>query len=292
MPRRVPPPLAWTLLALGAGACGGDPGAEPASGSDRPIRVVDAAGVEHVLTTPAGRLVSLVPSATLTLRALGADDLLVGRTDFDTAAWVASLPSVGGGLEPNLETLIALEPDLVIRFAGAQDPRTPARLDAVGIRHVAIRPDRIEDVRTTSLLLGRLTGRERAADSLVAHIDAEFDALRKSVEGRPTVRVVYVLGGTPPWVAGPGTYIDEVIELAGGVNVFGDLGTLYAAVSPEELASRPIDLILVPERAAFDAAHTTAPRVEEVGTLLELPGPDVARAARLVARLMHPGLPR
>lgn len=290
MPRRAPPTPARALLAvLALGACGSEARPRP-SRVDAAIQLVDAAGVTHDLSAPASRIVSLVPSATLTLHALGADSLLVGRTDFDTASWAAAVPSVGGGIEPSLETLISLRPDVVIRFAGEQDPRTAASLDEAGIRHVAVRPDRIEDVRSEVRILGRVTGHDRAADSLLADIDRDLAAVARSVEGLPVVRVAYVLGGTPPWVAGPDTYIDEIIRLVGGVNVFSDLGSLYAPVSPEALASRPIDVVLVSGRATFDADVRPGARVEEVGALLELPGPDVAREARRVAELVHPGL--
>jgi iron complex transport system substrate-binding protein len=232
-------------------------------------------------------VVSLVPSATETLRALGAERTLVGRTDFDTGLWSAMLPSVGGGIGPNLEAIVALEPDLVIRFAGEQDPRTPARLDALGIAHVAVRPDRIEDIYRTVRLLGQATGYEAAADSLVATIRDGLERASRQTEALPRRRVAYVLGGSPPWVSGPGTYIDEVINLVGGDNVFGDLDALYSAVSPEELLARNIEIVLVPSAGEFDVSLTPGARVEVVGPALEIPGPDVVEATLYLAELLH-----
>jgi iron complex transport system substrate-binding protein len=251
------------------------------------VRLVDAAGAHVVLPGPARRVVSLVPSASETLRAMGAEALLIGRTDFDTAPWAARLPSVGGGIEPNLEALVALEPDLVVRFAGEQDPRTPERLDALGIAHIAVRPDRVEDIYVTARLLGRATGHGAAADSLEASIRAGLAAVAGTVRGLERLRVAYVLGGTPPWVAGPGTYIDEIVSLAGGDNVFADLGALYSAVSPEELRIRDIDVVLLSAGATFDRGLTPGTRVELVGDALEIPGPDVVDAAHRVAELLH-----
>jgi iron complex transport system substrate-binding protein len=251
------------------------------------VRVVDAAGAEVVLERPARRVVSLVPSATETLRAMRADAVLVGRTDFDDRPWAAGLPSVGGGIEPNLEAIVALQPDLVVRFAGDQDPRTPQRLDALGIPHLAVRPDRIDDIYRTVQLLGEATGFEAAADSLVASMRAGLAAVAASVRGLERLRVAYVLGGTPPWVAGPGTYIDEVVSLAGGDNVFGDLGVLYSAVSPEELRSREIDVVLLAVGASYDRALTPNTRIERVSVELEIPGPGVVAAAHDVAELLH-----
>jgi iron complex transport system substrate-binding protein len=232
-------------------------------------------------------VVSLVPSVTETLHAMHRDDVLVGRTDFDTQPWATSIPSVGGGLEPNLEAIVALEPDLVVRFAGEQDTRTPARLGELDIPVLAVRPDRIEDIFRTIDLLGGAIGDRPAADSLAARVRDGLAEAAEKVRSFPRLRVAYVLGGTPPWVAGPGTYIDEVVSLMGGDNVFADLEPLYAPVSPEELRARAIDVVLVSEAGGFDTGLTPGVRVEHVGSALEIPGPGVVEAAYLVAERMH-----
>lgn len=256
--------------------------AEPASST-----FVDAAGVTHLFPEPATRIVSLVPSATETIRALGAEASLVGRTDYDTEAWSSEIPSVGGGLEPNLEAIVALSPDLVIRFEGEQDPRTPERLDELGIRHVAVRPVRLDDIFTTTEMIGIVTGRRTAADSIAESIRAGLDELRRDVANMPRLRVAYVLGGSPPWVSGPDTYIVEVLDLAGGDNVFDDLGASYASVSPEELRTREIDVVLVSGDEVIDATLVPGARLALIGSELESPGPGVVEAARSVAEAMH-----
>jgi len=275
------------VAGLATSACGSDRPDTPRVGRVDRIEVVDAAERAWTLDGPARRIISLVPSATSTLKAMGAESVLVGRTDFDTDPWVTSLPSVGGGLEPNIEVIISLDPDLVIRFAGEQDPVTAARLDDLGIPHLAVRPDRLEDIMASVELLGRVTGFEAEADSLIDSIRTGLAELAARTKSLPRQRVAYVMGTTPAWVAGPGTYIDEIMSLVGGDNAFSDLGTLYAVVSLEELRSRPIDVVLVPDRSAFDASVTPDARVEEVGETLEMPGPGVVDAARLVARLIH-----
>ena len=252
-----------------------------------PIRLVDATGLEFVLPAPARRIVSLVPSATETLHAMGRDDVLVGRTDYDTHPWAAGVPSVGGGLEPNLEAIVGLQPDLVVRFAGEQDTRTPARLLELGIPLLAIRPDRIDDIYRTIELLGLAIGDQAAADSLAVTIRDALGAAEAAARSLPRLRVAYVLGGTPPWVAGPGTYIEEVVSLVGGDNVFADLDLLYAAVSPEEFRTRAIDVVLVSEAGGFDRTLAPGARVEVVGGALEIPGPGVVDAAYLIAERLH-----
>jgi cobalamin transport system substrate-binding protein len=276
----------WPLAALALlGACGRTE--ERAQTTDEGVVVVDATGSRRVLPGPATRIVSLVPSATETLHALGRSEAIVGRTDYDLEPWIADRPSVGGGIGPNLEALVALRPDLVVRFAGEQDPRTPSRLDELGITHVAVRPDGIDDVYASIRLLGRVTGAEVAADSLIRSVRAGLGKVEEAVAGLPRLRVAYILGGTPPWVSGPGTYIDEVMAVAGGDNVFSDLPSLYASVSPEELRARRIDVVLTPSLADFDASLAPDARIEEIGDALEIPGPGVVHAAARVAELLH-----
>ncbi len=283
--------LALLLLAAACGRPGGSQAGDRNSGHGAIDTFVDADGHQVRLAVPVERIVSLVPSATLTLGAIGARSVLVARTDFDSASWASGLPSVGGGLEPSLETIVSLHPDVVIRFGGPQDPRTPARLDDLGVPHLAIRPDDIGDVLSIVDLLGRLTGHERAADSLHARLQAQLDEVRARWKDAPRVRAAFVLGGDPPWVAGPDTYVDELISLAGGVNVFSDLGTLYASVSPEELVARDIDVVLLPRGAQLDRSLVAEARVVDVGDVLGIPGPSVAEAARVVANALHGGAP-
>jgi iron complex transport system substrate-binding protein len=273
------------VLLIGA-ACGRGPDQAGTSQIDTGQTFLDAAGREHPIAA-ASRIVSLVPSATSTLHALGADRLLVGRTDYDTEPWAAMVPSVGGGLDPNLESLLALQPDLVIRFEGQQDRRTPARLDDFGIAHVAVRPEGLADIFTTIQIVGQVTGRIAGADSLAEVLRNELDEVAASVADRARPRVMYTLGGSPPWVSGPGTFVVDLITLAGGDNVFDDLATPWAAVSPEEVRTRSVEVVLVPDPATFDAGLVPGARIIAVGAMLDLPGPDVASAARRVAELIH-----
>jgi len=265
-----------------------------ACSSDQPRRADDASAgwspyplPEAGDAAPARRVVSLVPSATETIRALGRIDVLVGRTDFDTASWARPIASVGGGIEPSLEAIVALEPDLVIRFAGEQDTRTPARLDDLSIEHIGVRPDRIEDIYRTIDLVGAAIGEPDRADSLEAEIRAGLAAASADASASPRVRVAYLLDGTPPWAAGPGTFIDEVLSLMGGDNVFADLGALYAPVSPEQLRGREIDVVLLAGTQAFDASLVPGARIERAGGALDLPGPGVVEAAHRIGELLH-----
>lgn len=292
--------LAWAqpfILATLVTACEppNDAPSNAAAGSDRPaapddgypVHVVDDGGLDHTFESAPLRIVSLVPSATETLLALGLRERIVGRTDFDAMPELADLPSVGGGLGANLEILISLKVDLVVRFAGESDRATVDRMTELGIPHFAIRPDGIEDVRSIIGRLGRITGANREADSLLADIDGALDVVARRVRGRPLRNVVYLLGGEPPWVAGPDTYISELIVAGGGVNVFADLDQLYAPVSLEELIVRDIDLVLTSEGVVVPPELADV-QVERLPPSVEVPGPGLGAAAKAVARLIHP----
>lgn len=286
----------FLVLALLAG-CGGDDvrsAGESASSREAgaeagPLTLEDDEGRSVTLEEPPRRIVSLVPSATGILLALGLEERLVARTEYDRDRRVAHLPSVGEGLGPSMERVLALEPDLVIRFAGESDRATPRHLDRAGVPHLAVRPEMIGDIRRTIRLLGAAAGREGPADELVRAMDAELDRVARSVEGLPAPRVAFVLGGDPPWVVGPGTFLHELLEVAGGRNVFGDLARTYGAVSVEELVRRDVDVVLAPRGARLPGALDGLP-LRRVPEELQSPGHRVGESARTLARILHPGL--
>lgn len=263
---------------------------DPGTAAGPGVQVVDHRGDTIGLDAPATRVLSLVPSVTQTLDRMGAADLLVGRTDYDTLSAVADLPTVGGGLGPNLEILRTLEPQVVITFAGESDPRTSRGLAALEIPEVAVRPDRLADVPAIVGMMGLLTGRRAEADSLVRSMDAELNGVRAAVVDLPPVRAVYLLGGSPPLAASAGTFISDLMELAGGRNVLHDLDGLYAPVSPEVLRAREIDVLLVGEGSSLDPRITRDRQVATIPSWVEIPGPDLGRAAWIVARALHPSL--
>jgi iron complex transport system substrate-binding protein len=195
---------------------------------------------------------------------------------------------VGGGLQPNLEILISLDLDLVIRFAGDSDLATAERLTELGIPHFAVQPDGIADVLTIIRDLGRITGAHDAAAAMLGEIQAMLDDVSQRVADRPKPRVAYLLGGEPPWVAGPGTYIDELMTVAGANNVFDDLGPLYAPVSMEVLLDRELDILLLSEGLTPPPPLAHLPSATLPGSV-EIPGPGLGQAARDIARLIHPG---
>jgi iron complex transport system substrate-binding protein len=263
--------------------------------------VVDDAGREVLLPGHPERIVSLIPATTELLVALGVADRIRARTDFDHDPALAALPSVGPGLTPSVEWLVALRPELVITWPDSRDRGLAAQLEALGIPTYAARIETIDDITTTTRRIGTLVGRTQAADSLVREIEAGLAEVRRAVAGRDRPTVFYVVGHEPPMTAGPGTFIDELINLAGGRNLFPDTPG-WPPVSLEEVLRREPELLIVPlgEGNATPDRLTrrpgwrdlTAVRAARVYTIdaefAHRPGPRIAQVARALAELIHP----
>jgi ABC-type Fe3+-hydroxamate transport system substrate-binding protein len=186
--------------------------------------------------------VSLAPSSTELLFALGAGDQVVGRTTWCRYPPAAlRVPDVGDGLNPNVEAIAARQPDLVVLYRSQLNATAAAQLARLGIPSVILAQDRLEDIARAAHELGRLTGRQAAGDS----IGAAMEALLRTPPPAPIMRVAFVVWDNPPMVIGGGSYLDQLATLAGGANVFHDLGAASATVSIETIVARNPDVILV-----------------------------------------------
>ena len=226
--------------------------AEPApTPQDHALVVHDDAGREVRLAQPARRIVSLLPTVTDLLLAMHVHDRLIARTDFDTDARLAALPSLGGGLTPSVEWLAQQRPDLVIAWPDQGARSLVGRLASVGVPVYAARSETIEDTDRILDRLGTLLEIERQADSLRNSIRAALDSVRSAVRARQPVRVAYVVGLDPPMVAAARTFIDELITIAGGRNIFPDL-ELWPQVNLEELLQRDPEVIVIADTGTGD----------------------------------------
>ncbi len=267
------------------------------------VLAVDADGDTVRLVRPATRVVSLVPSATDMLVGLGAVSVLAGRTRYDRDPAVAAVPSVGGGVDPDLERLTALHPDLVIVWEGY---RTSHIAQALAAENVPVYAAPARDTAAffqSAAALGTLTGRDSAARALVTSVRATLAAVHASVAGRPVPRVLYVIWGDPPMTVGPHTFIAELIGVAGGRNVFDDAATDWPRISMEQIVRRAPDVVILSvgedsargaERLRTSPGWRTLPavranRVAEVpADLANRPGPQIAEIARRFRDAEHP----
>jgi iron complex transport system substrate-binding protein len=256
------------------------------------IAVVDDAGREIRLTRPARRIVSLVPSATETIVALGASERLIARTDYDRSAELAGLPSLGGGLDPSVEAVVELGPDLVVAWDARDGAGLRARLEAAGIPVYSAAIQDTAALFATLRRLGILLGRESAADSLSRSLRDTLTAIAAESEGGPRPRVLFLLDGDPPRTAGPGTFVSDLIVIAGGEPAYPAVAGEWPVVSLETVVADPPDVVLVPVDEAQPPAlegrvgWRGIPAVREgrvsglPADLVTRPGPAIGRAAR------------
>jgi ABC-type Fe3+-hydroxamate transport system substrate-binding protein len=206
------------------------------------------------IPTPARRIVSLAPSSTELLFALGAGDQVVGRTTWCRYPPAAlRVPDVGDGLNPNIEAIAARRPDLVVLYRSRLNETAAAQLARLGIPAVTLAQDRLEDIARAARDLGRITGRDAAGDS----IGAALEALLRTAAPTAIARVAFVVWDNPPMVIGGGSYLDQLATLAGASNVFHDLGAASATVSIETIVARNPDVILVLSDSAALPGYST-----------------------------------
>lgn len=271
------------------------------------VVVVDDAGRTVALSQPARRVVSLLPAGTETLIALGAGEWVVGKTRYDTHPAVADLPSVGGGLDPSLEALVALKPDLVIAFETVAGSRIRSRLEALGIPVFAMRTQDTTDVYRNFQRLGHLVGRDAVANSLAGELRSELEAVRAAVEGLDRPSVFYVVSLDPPMTAGPNTFPIQLLGVAGGETIFPGTSTLWPQISVETVVARDPDVIMLPvsddptlslERLRREPGWRELRAVREgrvrvvSADLLNRPGPGMGEAAWVMAEALHPEIAR
>jgi len=284
------------LLALTA-ACS----SRPSSGR---LSITDDWGRTVALASPAQRIVSLSPSSTEILFAIGAGPRLVGRTAYcDWPPASRAVPSVGNGIEPSVEAVAARRPDLVVLYASAANRAAAGGLAALGIPVAVLKLDLGADVVRAARRLAALTGEEPAADSLVAAFDSSLGAVHARAAALPgRAPLLYVdVWASPPMTVGRGSYLSQLLEAAGAANAFGDLGASAATVSLEAVAARDPDAVLViaadtlqpPDLAARPG--WSAVRAVREGRVLVVdaslygrPGPRMPLAAEDLARRIAP----
>ncbi len=277
------------LVALAVAACAGKE--RPASQGG--IAVTDDAGRRVTLATPAQRIVSLLPSFTELLFAIGAGDRLVGRTAWcDYPPEALAVPNVGDGMPPNVEAVAARRPDLVVLYRSGQNVSAAEQLERLGIRTVLLDLNLLEDLGPAARRLGVLTAHRPAADSLARVMDSVV-----SQPPAPSTRsLAFIVWDNPPIVIGAGSYLDRLATLAGARNVFHDISSPSAQVSIETIAARDPEFVAVLSDSTGAPRYAARPEWQAVravqqrrflllpGQLFGRPGPRVAQAVRELRR--------
>jgi iron complex transport system substrate-binding protein len=285
--------LALTCSALVLlGACRAD--APNATGTH------DDFGDPIAAAAPPRRIVSLNPTTTELLYAIGAGSRLVGRTTWDLyPSEVRTVPDLGPGLRPNVEAVIAAKPDLVVLYASEDNRDAARRLRAAGVRVVAYRVDRIADFARVTRALGQLTGDTAAARITVDTVHATLARVRAATDSlwRPTA--FWSLWESPLLAVGGGSFLNELLGTAGARNVYDSLPAPSPAVSFEDLVRRDPDVVLAspqsrdhiladPRWRALRAVREGRVLVFDT-TIVNGPSARVGASAVSLARLLHPG---
>jgi iron complex transport system substrate-binding protein len=204
-----------------------------------------AAAAAAAPPVPAQRIVALAPHLAELVYAAGAGERLVGAvawTDYPPEA--AELPRIGDAFRLDLEALAVLQPDLVLAWKGGNPDHMLEQLEQRGYRVVRLAPQRLDDVATHLLEIGRLTGTPEPARRAAESYRSGLDELRREHAGKRELRVFYQVSWRPLYTVGGSQLITEVMALCGGRNIFAELGELAPAVGMEAVIARDPEVIL------------------------------------------------
>ncbi|HVO23987.1 MAG TPA: ABC transporter substrate-binding protein [Candidatus Margulisiibacteriota bacterium] len=252
------------------------------------------------------RIISLAPSVTETVFALGLGDRLVGVSVYcDYPPEAERIDRVGTFLTPNVEAIVAKRPDVVIAVPTPGNQGSVQALRRLGLQVVLVDPNTVAEIKESLLTIGRELGHEEAARALVARIDARIAAVQERLDDAPVRKVLMVVGQTPLVAVGTGTFQDELIRMAHGDNLAARAGGSWPRLSIEfAIAAAPqviIDTSMGNEEQTgaapamdFWKAFPTIPAVHDGHVYgykayqVLRPGPRIAEAFEAFARFIHP----
>ncbi|HSF82486.1 MAG TPA: cobalamin-binding protein [Anaerolineales bacterium] len=303
--------LGWLLLAsLVLSACA--PAAAPSPTPEptpAPVVLTDGLGRQFSFADPYQKIVSIAASNTEILFAIGAGEQVVARDAFsDYPEAALAVTDIGGGWgEVDMETVVALEPDLVLA-AQINASEVVTALEQLGLNvYYLSNPTDLEGMYENLRIVAQLTGHEEQAEQLIASLQERVQAVDEVIAPlsyRPSV--FYELDGTDPnapWTPGPGTFIDLLIERAGGFNIGASLDSDWAQISIEALITQNPEIILLgdavwggitPEMVAARAGWDSITAVQEGkvypfdDNLVSRPGPRLVDGLEALAKLLHP----
>jgi cobalamin transport system substrate-binding protein len=273
------------------------------------VRLLRIAAAISVIVLPASvhaaqplRVVSLAPSVTETLFALGAGADVVGVSNYcDYPPAALKLPRVGSFLTPNIEAIIALRPTLVIGLGLSSDQREVRALKSLSIPVLMVRDDSLAEIEDSIISIGQRTGRIDAEHALLGNIRAQVAAVEARLAHAKPLRVVMLVGHQPLVAVGRGTYLDDLLKLARADNIAGEFAEQWPQLSLEYIIAMRPQVILDGQMGNDPAApsqfwskYTTIPAVREHRVFgyrqdpILHPGPRVGESLQILARMIHP----
>ena len=265
-----------------------------------PATVNDDFGDPVRLDVAPTRIVSLNPATTELLFALGAGSRLVARSHFDLWPDSATLvPDVGMGLQPNVEVILGTHPDLVILYASQDNRPAVARFRAAGISTLALRTDHISDFRRTVELLGAILKDSVRAKAVADSVARTLERVRAATDSLPRPTVFWQIWDAPLITIGAGSFLSELVDIAGGKNVYADIAKPSATVSLEDVSKRDPDFILAGPQGTRKIESDRRWRIVRAvrdrkvlvvdTVLVGRPSVRLGEAAVSLANLLHPG---
>ena len=291
--------LALVLLAAcGSSSSSSSAGPSPSTGA---ISVTDDSGHQVTMTKPATRVVSLAPSNTEMAFAVGAGGKLVAGTSYDDyPAAAKALPKVGGFSTPSVEKIISFRPDLVLATGGIQAPLR-SKLEKLGVKVFVINPSTFNGVYADLTNLGKLMGTSAQATKVADTMKQRATAIEQKVAGLPKQNVFVEIYSKPLMTAGTGTYIDNMVALAGGTNIGDAAGSGYPTFSEEVLFkdNPPVYIATtgsmqspgqIAKRSGYNALQAVKDgRVYVIDqNFLDRPGPRLIDGLQELAQAIHP----
>jgi iron complex transport system substrate-binding protein len=297
---------AVAAAALVAVGCTGDRGsvrarADSTEGAARvSVAFRDDFGDTLSLRAVPRRIVSLNPATTELFFALGAGDRLVGRTHFDLYPPAAqAVTDLGSAIPPNVESVLGVRPDLVMLYASESNRDAAGRLHAAGVATLTLRIDHIADFRRAVKILGLVVGDTARANIVVDTVSRTLERVRVATQGIGRLTAFWKAWDSPVIAIGGGSFLSELVDIAGGRNIYGDDPRPAFDVTIEDVVRRDPDVVLAgPESGARMRAAPAwrALRAVREGRILIVdtmlvgrPGVRLGEAAVSLARLMHPG---
>jgi iron complex transport system substrate-binding protein len=266
------------------------------------VRTDDVGHLVSLQRTPR-RIISLAPSITETLFALGLDSAIVGVTDYCDFPPAAKLkPKIGGIMNPDVERILAQRPDLVFMSGSGNMKSDYDKLTSSGITVFVSYPHTLEDIFKSISDAGFLTSRRAAADSLLRSLRERKAGLLQRAAGQPQKSALLLLSLNPIVAIGPGTFLDEMLTLAHSENIAHTAVTAYPLLSREEILRRQPDVIIVTNdivRSTTDLLSSypewkslSAVRQKRVGivdaSVVSRPGPRIIDGLEALVNAIHP----
>lgn len=275
----------------------------PPTPTPAPVQITDDLGKTLTFAQPPQKIVSLAPSVTEILFAIGAENRVVGVQDFSTyPPEAASLPKVGG-FPLNYELIASLQPDLCIG-ADITSAEDIAKLEGLGLKIMVVNRTDLDGVFANIETVGKAVGLEKPATDLTANLRAELKALQEKVRTAGTKPRVFVELDETLYTVAPGSFIDPLIAMAGGANIADDSANPYPQFSAEQIIAKDPEVIILTDAAYGVTADQVKARpgwnaIAAVkngaiypidGDIISRPGPRIIEGLKALVGLIHPDL--